>query len=160
MLLNRPPRSKPSLPTPAATNRASTKSKKNSQPPQIRAHQLTWTLQRRRRYDRRGVRDQESDGGSGRSGSLGIIIPRARPAGWWGAGAGRETARAESSSHRAAAGETRAGFQMEGRWPPGCRRRVGCCRWLLAAGSHRPRHQISLLVSLLVSCLPACLLPC
>ena len=28
MLLNRPPRSKPSLPTPAATNRASTKSKK------------------------------------------------------------------------------------------------------------------------------------
>ena len=89
MQLNRPPRSKPSLPTPAATNRASTKSKKNSQPPQIRAHQLTWTLQRRRRYDRRGVRDQESDRGSGRRGSLGIIISRARPARWWGAGGKR-----------------------------------------------------------------------
>ena len=45
----------------------------------------------------------------------------------------------------------RAGASLS---PVAGRRRVGCCRWLLAAGSHRPRHQISLLVS----CLPACFL--
>jgi len=75
-------------------------------------------------------------------------------------GGGRETARAESSSHRAAAGETRAGFQMEGR----CL--AVACRWpapgrllsLAARCGLTPPAPPNIPASFLPACLPASLL--
>jgi hypothetical protein len=110
--------------------------KKNQQPPQIRDRKRTWTLRREATPLRSagGSGDQESDGGSGRRGSLGITIIRGASAragregvggGVGGCAAGRVNSacrlpsRRPVSPHPAAAGDrgerARAGFQVEGR---------------------------------------------
>jgi hypothetical protein len=166
--------------------------KKKQQPPQIRDRKRTWTLRREATPLRSagGSGDQESDGGSGRRGSLGITIIRGASAragregvggGVGGCAAGRVNSacrlpsRRPVSPHPAAAGDrgerARAGFQVEGRaghrWFARSLLSLPLPllpaprRLLFAAGCSLLVHTARAhQISRLVSCLPACLLPC
>jgi hypothetical protein len=153
MQLNRPPRSKPSLPTQRLTAHLPNPKNLATAPNPSAPTNL----------DTAAETPLRSAGGSGSGVGRGLRpqrFPRnhhpPREARRMVGGRGR----AGNGACRlvvapAAAGEDPRGVPDGGqvaRWPPRCRRRVGCCRWLLAAGSHRPRHQISLLVSWLPAC--------